>query len=165
MKSLLNPDKRLDTSMFIHVCSPEWTTQASYEQPLFQCIIDLWVLHLNLLSANSVHMWLHVEHMYTVFPRNLAALQNLPTHPNKHPLKISLHEHLHVQIHDIVGLLLKLRMLSQQIWTPLFWFPPVHIFRNIWTPQPLYFRNIWIPVEKCGPPMQALLLKHLSVRM
>ena len=48
--------------------------------------------------------------------------------------------------------------LSRQIWTPPFLFPPVHIFRNIWTPRPLYFRSIWTPVEKCGPPMQALLL-------
>ena len=48
----------------------------------------------------------YVSNVYTVFPRNLAAPQNLPTHPNKHPLKISLHEHL--QIH--VGLLLKLCM-------------------------------------------------------
>ena len=36
------------------------------------------------------------------------------------------------------------RDLSQQIWTPLFLFPPVQIFWNIWPPQSKYFKNCWL---------------------
>ena len=38
--------------------------------------------------------------------------------------------------------------LSQEKWTPHFWFPPVQMYRNIWTPRIIYFNF----TEIFGPP-------------